>query len=144
MTLPMNDTISIIFNTSKSQCTQANASQFYYFIAIGPNTYTLNKANENLLFGRFLYELSQRFLHHYTTAKEIMCYSRCKLPAWIEGPETTTWNKTNASSIVSSLATPKNKYTLQPLWFYSHKNDSLETVMYSSQSIHWVLEWMLN
>lgn len=41
--------------------------QFYYCIAIGPNTYTLNKANENLLFGRFLYELGQRFLQHYTT-----------------------------------------------------------------------------
>lgn len=125
--------------------------QFYYCIAIGPNTYTLNKANENLLSGRFLYELGQRFLHHYTTEatapqQKKSSYSRCKLQAWIEGLETTTWNKTNTYFIVSSLATAKNKNTPQPLWFNSHKNDSRETVtsFYSSQSIHWVLEWMLN
>ncbi len=63
----MNGTISNISDTVESQCTQANASQLYYFIAIGPNTYTLNKGNENLVFGRFLYELGQRFLLHYTT-----------------------------------------------------------------------------
>ncbi len=151
MTLQTNGTISNISNTVKSQCTQANASVLLLHCYWTKHLHTEQSQWKSSIWQISLWVRSAfpAPLHHWsysTTAKEIICYSRCKLQAWIEGLETTTWNKTNTYFIVSSLATAKNKYTPQPLWFCSHKNDSRETVtsFYSSQSIHWVLEWMLN